>query len=608
MSASRPPLSSRPAFLPDEIARREFASAFRGYEPAEVRTFLNQISEQFSELADRVAEMQLQLNDSQNRAEAPELDEETVTRLLGSQTAQILRSAREAANEMRFKAEEEVSASLRDAHEASTRMRTEAETFHDTHIAEAELTAATLRDKSQAKADETLSSATETAERIRAEIAEEQENARIAYEARIANQETQIAEHLETELENARNQGRELIATARAEADALVERTREQQRINLEAILRKRTIAVAQIEELRAGRQRLLEAYKMVRSTLDSVTVELERVEDEARNAAGAAGVAAAQNANIAQEQLDAVIELETYENTDDVPQSVIDLVEGSEKANDDEATKGGGGGAFFDGALAFDDDAGVDLPGTRDANNVATPLDLRDDEEPMRFPSQNTGSSVSNSGTMTQPATDVVVDDFLRTERESGPRLTSSFVIGEPTSGDQAQDQHVTMRRNAAVTKNRPQAVRRLRRSLQDEQDAVIAQLRSGKVSSVDALLGTAEVQATTYQRAVVRLFREVVRAGASSVEGSTGVEPGAVDHAGNDAARYMALELIEDLRTQLVPVLEELIAVRDMPDSGTLQALVGGPYRVVSGDYLEQLVDDRIGGAFDHGVAFAS
>ena len=66
------------------------------------------------------------LSETEDQVKNPELDEELVTRLLGEQTAQILRSAREAAKDMRSRAEDEVSTSLRNAHEATTKMREEA--------------------------------------------------------------------------------------------------------------------------------------------------------------------------------------------------------------------------------------------------------------------------------------------------------------------------------------------------------------------------------------------------------------------------------------------------------------------------------------------------
>src|SRR5439155_15067260 len=49
---------------------------------------------------------------------------------------------------------------------------------------------------------------------------------------------------------------------------------------------RRRRIAHLQVEQLRAGRERLLEAYRVVRRTLDEATDELSVAEAEARIAA----------------------------------------------------------------------------------------------------------------------------------------------------------------------------------------------------------------------------------------------------------------------------------------------------------------------------------
>ena len=679
MSASRPPLSSRPAFLPDEIARREFATNFRGYDPAEVRTFLNQLSEQQSEQADRVAEMQRNLADIQQQVNSPELDEEMVMKLLGEQTAQILRSAREAANQMRSTAEEEVSKSLREAHEVTSRMRTEAETILAERTSEAQFKADQLKAESTAAANAMVTSAEQDAAtmradsdryaaELRAEVDAEAQRMRDEQSVELERREAEMNAQMAEELEVFRQRGRDMVDMARAESQLLVDRMVAQQEEQLNVLIRKRKIALAQVEELRAGRQRLLKAYKLVRGTLDEVTEELTRVEDEARQAAGIAGVTAAQSSGIAQEELDTVVQLEEYSLNDDVPQSVIDLINGNEVAtetetidtdqsNEDEdaETKQAGGAGFFDGesSYEFDDEdtdvdirpadertmSGADLPGTRDPDRGFDGVDVRgadsasQDQQYLLPESQRPASSSQGSGgpvaMLVQDEvieaefvddeddieidTDVQLQVFadIEPEPEAVPqaRVASSFIIGESFATGNAQtDRNIAMRRDAVVTKNRPQTVRRLKRVLQDEQDSVVAQLRTANVTSAAELLGSLDDQATTYQRAIVRLFREVVRAGASSVEGSTGVEPGTIDHAGTNAARFMAQELVKDLRGQLEPVLDELVRGEEMPDANTLQALVAGPYRVLKGEYLEHLVDDRIGGAFDQGVSFAT
>jgi hypothetical protein len=70
----------------------------------------------------------------------------------------------------------------------------------------------------------------------------------------------------------------------------------------LSDLARRRKLASVQIEQLRAGRERLLDAYMVVRRTLEEVTDELQRVDAEARAAAGAVG---RQHANETAEPLD---------------------------------------------------------------------------------------------------------------------------------------------------------------------------------------------------------------------------------------------------------------------------------------------------------------
>ena len=60
-------------------------------------------------------------------------------------------------------------------------------------------------------------------------------------------------------------------------------------------LARRRRVLHSQIEQLRAGRERLAETIGDVRHAVDQITEELFRAEDEARLAAEAAGRQAAQ-------------------------------------------------------------------------------------------------------------------------------------------------------------------------------------------------------------------------------------------------------------------------------------------------------------------------
>ena len=229
MTSPRLPLSSRSTFLPDEISRREFATVFRGYDPAEVRTFLNQLSEQSADLADRVAEVQKALIETEERVKNPELTEEMVTSLLGTQTAQILRSAREAAAETRRKTDEEVGRQLRDAHEVTSRMREEAETVLRERTEEAEQLTQSTRADANTYAEETRNAANEFAASTRKELAAESERRNAELDAEIMRRRDQAEREINEERTRARQEARDLIDSARLESESLVQRTQARQ-------------------------------------------------------------------------------------------------------------------------------------------------------------------------------------------------------------------------------------------------------------------------------------------------------------------------------------------------------------------------------------------
>lgn len=581
MSSHRLPLSSRPAFLPDEIARREFATVFRGYDPSEVRTFLNQLAEQQGEGSDRVAELQRALLETEERVKNPELDEEIVTRLLGEQTAQILRSAREAASDMRLKAEEEVSRTLREAHEITTRMREEAEEIFNQRTQEAERVSKEMRESAKQESERMVAQATNETTDLRNRVSDDVARLRAETEAEMLALRQQTQSDLVDERSRVRSQGRDLIDSARAEAQALVERTQDHQTELLEILVRKRKIALAQVEELRAGRHRLLTSYRMVRGTLDEITGELERVEDEARQAAESAGERSAQANGISTEDLSEMIELEDFKLDDDVSSEIISLTSGE------------------------DSPTGQPLNLDGSPQHVAETLPFEGEAVSM-----GDGHQSGQTGQTVLERDDVIVDVVEESEPATvRSSVSSGLVIGETFQSGSSSDTDpgLALRREAAIGKFGTQTTRRLRRAIQEEQDAIVSRLRSSNVDSVQAVIGSSEDHAASYSRTVVKVFREVARAGASSVEGSTGTDRGVIDHTGTAAAHGLAAELVADLRTQLEPVVQALIAADRLPEIGELQSKIANPYKEIKGDYLDQLVNDRVAGVFDQGVAFA-
>jgi DivIVA domain-containing protein len=228
------------------VAQRGFATSFRGFDQGEVRAFLEQVADELRRLRDYAATLERALAAAEEQAAHPHIDENTLMTAVGEETASILRSAKAAAADIKAKAEDNAARVLREAHARADAVRGEAEGVLAKRVEEAEHTVAGVREAAEAAAERLGSDAVEAARQM---------------------------------LDQAKHEAKVTLDAAHASRDQL-----------LGDLSRKRKVAVVQIEQLRAGRDRLLEAYRTVRRTLDEVTEELQRADAEARAAADAAG------------------------------------------------------------------------------------------------------------------------------------------------------------------------------------------------------------------------------------------------------------------------------------------------------------------------------
>jgi DivIVA domain-containing protein len=228
-------ISSSSNLSPDEVARHTFATVRRGFDPGEVRTYLDYVADALRVAAEREIELRHQLADAEHRAANPVLDEATLTSALGQETARVLQSAHDASHEMVTKAEAEASRLLTEGQDELAR--------------------------AEGRAEQALAERTSQAE---ASVTEYRQRTQDESEAMMAQ---------------ARSECREMIE----EAQALRSRV-------LADLSKRRKVLHAQIEQLRAGREHLAETVRGVRRTVDGIADELFRAEDEARLAAEAAG------------------------------------------------------------------------------------------------------------------------------------------------------------------------------------------------------------------------------------------------------------------------------------------------------------------------------
>jgi DivIVA domain-containing protein len=243
-------ISSTPRLSPDDIAQRSFGSSFRGYAETEVRAFLKRVADEVSAAREREQELTEALDDVEEQLRAPRpLDEQQLLDVLGEETARLLRTAREASDDIRRKAEERAASVMEEAQAEAHRLRTEAAEILSVRTSEAEAAAADIIGEAEARAAELRAS-----------------NERAAEDQR-QRAETEAA----AIVEDARQQGREMLDEARSARERV-----------LNDLGRRRNLLQAQVEELRQGRDRLLEAYRVVKRTFLDATEALAHVEARA--------------------------------------------------------------------------------------------------------------------------------------------------------------------------------------------------------------------------------------------------------------------------------------------------------------------------------------
>ena len=258
MSSEDLPSTPPSALTPEDVADRSFPNAFRGFDPVEVRSFLGRVADELRATAQREEELRTALEAA--LAVQPEpverADEEAAA------AAAAVAAAREEADRL-----------LRDAKERVTQLGSAA-------TAES----ARVLDEARANAQQLVRSKGEEAEAAAVKkIADaEREAAAIRVKAR---------EDADSILEAAKERGREMIAEAQSARERLIA-----------DITKRKRIATAQLEQLRAGRDRLLESLRVVRRNLDEITTRLEATEGTAPPVAAtpAASAAAATTATTA--------------------------------------------------------------------------------------------------------------------------------------------------------------------------------------------------------------------------------------------------------------------------------------------------------------------
>ncbi len=551
-------ITSTPQLSPEEIVQRGFTTSFRGYSEAEVRAFLKRVSEEVVANREREAELLGAIDTLEEQVRAPRpLNEPEMLDALGAETTRLLRSAREAADEIRNKGQERAAQILEEARAEAERVTTESEELAAARTEEAETRAATLVADADANAAE-QNAATE------AFTNEQRERA-----------ERESAEHVEA----VRQQGREMLDEAKA--------TRERV---LADLFRRRSLLQAQIDELRAGRDNLLDAYRVVKRTFLEATEALARVE---------ARVAAERVARVGDtHQTDELAdELADHVPVEDAPAGEAD--DGAAAASGEQAAvAGSGNGEAADAGLAAVDSlfarirAGQTEPAA-DAAPGAPSAPAPESTAPAEPPVvEETGAAASatESGPTDAPS-DAGSDAAEWTEATEHADADASTEPADAVTGWRSMRADVLDPLHLTVAK-------RAKRTAQDDQNALLDAVRRHKGRPTAAQVLVPEGDLLTAWTALLHpALDDAYGAGRAAAGG----EPARADDA-------MVLEAAQSI---VLPVRERIVSAIDTGadgDTGGLVERIGARFREWRNQSLEEGLSDVLAVAWSRGVYDAS
>ncbi|HEY1734164.1 MAG TPA: DivIVA domain-containing protein [Acidimicrobiales bacterium] len=312
MASDRDVTTSGAVLSADAIATRAFSQARRGYDTDEVRRFLQAVAQEIAGLRRQTSALESRLKSTEERVASPDLSEEAIVAAVGDEMAATLRSAHSAATELRKRTAEEAETLLdasrqRAQHDMSEAARHLAEARTEAQRLLVETKEATERQRSEAKTETEgqLSSATTEAAKRRADAQEEAgrlvSEASVEAERRVTELTADAEAAAAAARRDATSEGQQIIGKARADAEIVRQQTEQERSEIIETaqalrervladLARRRRVATIQVEQLRAGRERLIESYGVVRRTLEEVQDELQRADAEARAAADETG------------------------------------------------------------------------------------------------------------------------------------------------------------------------------------------------------------------------------------------------------------------------------------------------------------------------------
>jgi DivIVA domain-containing protein len=593
-------ISSSAPLSPDEIAQKSFPPARRGLDGQAVRTFLDKVAAELRGALEREAILRGRLAEAERRANAPELDEATLTRAIGIETAKILQTAHDAASNLVTKAEQR-----------AAELIAEAEQVLAEQVAASDAEALEIRAAAEQEAGEYTSRAQAEADSL-----------------------TEVA-HADAV---------ELLDATKEECRRMVAEARELRNRTLADLVARRRVLRIQLEELRSGKDSLLSDVEVVATSVDELRERLASAEDEARVAAAQAGDRVAQeSAQGDLVELDAELaaagsglaaaEYRRFEETSGgVASAIDDKAAGESRTGAMPAGESyAEGGQDQDGSIASrrsvdelfarirasraaeEAAAGVTAPlvvaaGSEQAAELAEEAltvpeaaGLMSQVSPEAGEANNSAQVVAGELEEIAGTADVAVEPGIAgaAERESeAESAAGAAAIAEP-------DVESLARRDNLLATITAKLGRALKRALQDDQNDLLNALRQVSRKPVLDVLIPPKVQRERFVTAASDQLARAYGAGAAflvagdAVEGPCVTAPAPSELVAAEAGALLAAELADDLCTMLRQRIDEALSELGESLEGSTDA-AGVAYREWKGTRVEGLAGDFTTRAF--------
>ena len=482
--------------------------------------------------------------------------------MLGEETTRVLDAAQSAAAEIRAKAEENVARLLHEAREESVRLREDAETLVARRTQEAE----------QATA--------------------------------------QIREYAETQRANAEAEAAAIIEASKQQGREMVQDAKEVRQRMLDDLANRRQTLRQQIEQLRAGRDRLSAAYDIVRETLAVATEELDVALPEGRLSAEVASLQSVDS------ELEATITpIVTAEELDE---PTIDVFPASQARNVETPAEARPSAPKLTVVPPVEEAVVEEL--------VEIAAVVADPPEP---PTESPGSPQdpregrhSSSVRVVRTSSGKAADVFARLRREGEDEVATASDVSDEVADTSPEiieevvevvvpeatqvvtsdlsadtDQVFIATRDAAISPIESSLARRIKRELSDEQNELLSTLRSvkGNLTAI-AFLPTPESQLERYEDIALPALADATEAGAAiaPVKGRSSARASV-----GDLAADLASAIVGPLRDRLERAVSESAGDRD-----DLAQRIRSTFREWKGQRVDDAVTFALLAAANRGV----